>query len=297
MKNIARYVFVFVLFLGVFTLWSDQEAIETTHLTVHDLTNTLSSQELKAQAAQLEELLSSIIAFWDISDTEWGQGKIDVDLDEPAPGMPYFTVFEMQKKGKIQVRLIHVVGFKEKPMELAHKMIHALFPQEDKLIRNMMGIPVEMRFGNPLSFPLCGFSVHAWVLAQRRAGRFIHIKDLGTEHEDWGMAFKDGLPVVNDPALQHLSYAIAGSFGDYLLQIYGPKALKLFYKLSLAKPRPWEDSFGKTADALETEWLAWITGQEKALEKDVQYLEGLIKADPAKARFKAEKQAEDRKPK
>ena len=65
---------------------------------------------------------------------------------------------------------------------MVHKLTHALFPTEDKLIRNMMGIPTELRFGNPCSFPMCGYDPDAWVTAIRRTGSYIPLDGLGEAH-------------------------------------------------------------------------------------------------------------------
>jgi hypothetical protein len=36
----------------------------------------------------------------------------------------------------------------------------------------MMGEASEIRFGNPLSFPMCGFNKDEWVMAILQAGSF-----------------------------------------------------------------------------------------------------------------------------
>ena len=274
---------------------ADRLSTETAHLVVKDLTGTLSAVDLSKYAATLEELFVKISDFWKIEYNVNTNGKVAVALDEPEKGTPYFTVSEIIKDGKKSIHSIHIMGTKGQPMELAHKITHTLFPQEDKLIRNLMGIPVEMRFGNPLSFPLCGYSPHAWVLAMQETGLYAPLSKLGKAHEDWGMAFKNGLPVVTDQVRQHTSYATAGSFGDYLQTVYGAEKIKAFYKLSNKKDRPFSDVFGITLEKLEADWLTFLKSKQKELSSDTAFLVKLLKANPAKARFAAEKSKTEKK--
>jgi len=67
-----------------------------------------------------------------------------------------------------RVRVVRVFGVGNEPQMVHHKLTHAVFPTPDKLIRNMMGIPMEARFGNPLTFPMCGGRADDWALALRR---------------------------------------------------------------------------------------------------------------------------------
>ena len=82
------------------------------------------------------------------------------------------------------------------------------------------------------------------MLALKRTGSYIPIKELKEEHEDWGMSFKGKMPVVTDRKRQHASYIEAGSFGQFLLKKYGTEKMKAFYRRSMRQKRPWQDIFG-----------------------------------------------------
>ena len=128
---------------------------------------------------------------------------------------------------------------------MAHKLTSAVFPQKDKLIRNMMGILTEAQVGNPLAFPMCGFSSDEWVLAILEKRSYIPLNELGPDHESWGMKDAGGGKLsILDKAKQHKAYAETGSFGNYLFQTYGINKIKQFQRLSHEKDRPWQDVFG-----------------------------------------------------
>ena len=98
---------------------------------------------------------------------------------------------------------------------MAHKLTSAVFPQKDKLIRNLMGILTEAQVGNPLTFPMCGFSSNEWVLALLETKSYLPLSELGPDHESWGM--KDaggGKLLILDKAKQHKAYAGNGVFWE-----------------------------------------------------------------------------------
>ena len=128
---------------------------------------------------------------------------------------------------------------------MAHKLTSAVFPQKDKLIRNIMGILSEAHVGNPATFPMCGYSSDDWVLALLKSDSYIPLGELGPDHESWGMRDDGGGKLsILDKARQHRAYAEAGSFGNYLFQTHGISKIKQLHRLSQEKSRPWQDVFG-----------------------------------------------------
>jgi hypothetical protein len=186
----------------------------------------------------------------------------------------------MEKGAGRMIRTVRVFGADGEPQMMVQKIGHAVFPQQDKLVRNMMGIPMEIKFGNRLSFPACGFSIDAWVLALREVNAYIPLARLGPGHESWGMSSRGGLPVVTDQAKQHVTYAEAGSFGDHLLRTYGIAKLKAFNSLSRSGTRPWLEVFKLPLDALEQDWNQALQKREA---KDVPLLVRLLKQNPSDA--------------
>lgn len=118
-----------------------------------------------------------------------------------------------------------------------------------------MGEASERKFGNRLSFPMCGADIDDWMAALLRTGSYIPLAQFGFKHEDWGMAAVNNAPVVNDRKKQHISYIQAGSFGRFLLEEFGVEKMKAFYRRADGKQRPWQEVFGLTLDELESRWL------------------------------------------
>ena len=263
-------------------------SVETAHLVVDDVERQLSAAELERFAADAERAYLRAAELWSAPERA---GKVVVELHREQRGAS-FSVFRVEngKQGRRSVVSVHGVT---SPQELVHKLTHALFPTEDKLIRNMMGIPTELRFGNPRSFPMCGFGPDAWVRALRRAGSYLPLAGLGKAHEDWGMTFEGGMPVVLDRARQHASYAEAGSFGDFLLRRFGAGKVKAFVRAAREQERPWRQSFGLDLRDLEAEWLRSLEAGGAA-EKDVQLLTALWNDNPRTACTRAAETAAGR---
>jgi len=216
--------------------------IETAHLIFEDVDQQLSAEQLQRFSSDTEVTFKNLIDFWALGDRVGQQGKIKLELHQQE-GRNAFSVFGFEKTSEGRRRVVSVHGI-DSPKEMFHKLAHALFPTGDKLIRNMIGIPMEARFGNLLSFPMCGFNTDSWVLALKRTGSYIPIKELREEHEDWGMSFKGKAPVVTDRKRQHASCIESGSFGQFLLKKYGTEKVKAFYRRSMGQKRPWQDIFG-----------------------------------------------------
>lgn len=188
------------------------------------------------------------------------------------------------------MRVVGVFGTDGSPQMMAHKLTSAIFPQKDKLIRNLMGILAEAQVGNPLTFPMCGFSSDDWVLALLKTKSYIPLNELGPDHESWGMKDAGGGRLsIHDKAKQHKAYAETGSFGNFLFQAYGVSKIKQFHRLSGEKDRPWQDVFRIGMQELEANWLKILTANEKTTEEHISTVSNLIKRNPGTACAEAQK--------
>jgi|GEM_PF-486647 hypothetical protein len=282
-----------LLFIGL-TGPGFSTALETTDFVVRDLTGQLSDEQVRRLTNGAEEKLAKIVNFWDVDSGVGQMGKIRLEFAKPR-GETYATVFLMMKDGPDKVRVVRIYGVTEEPEMVAHKLTHAIFPTGDKLVRNMMGIPMEVRFGNPLTFPMCGFTHDDWVRVFHRNNSAIPLSALGPDHEQWGMTTRDGVPVVLDKARQHTMYAESGSFGAFLLKTYGPEKVKRFYNQSKGMKRPWADVFGSSLEELETKWYQSLDSSQKPDGGATKVLLKLVRDDPAKACAEAQELAGSKK--
>jgi len=263
--------------------------LETLHLIVSDGTKTLSPEQLKSLAGQAQAMLENILGFWSANPGIDRFGKIRVIFDKPRRDV-YSSVFYWDTKGGKKTRVVGVFGTEGKPQMMAHKLTSAIFPQKDKLIRNMMGILTEVQVGNPLTFPMCGFDNDDWVLALLKSKLYIPIDQLGPDHESWGMKDEgEGRLKITDKAKQHKGYAESGSFGTYLFQTYGINKIKQFNKLSHEKDRPWKDVFQVGLKELEAHWINTLRVQEKTREENVSLLLKLLDRNPDTACMECQK--------
>jgi len=167
---------------------------------------------------------------------------------------------------------------------LAHKLTSAVFPQSDKLIRNLMGILTESQVGNSSTFPMCGFSADEWVLALMELKALIPLAELGPDHESWGMKDEGGGRLrIFDKAKQHTAYAETGSFANYLWHTFGIKKIKQLQRFSQEKERPFQEVFGSTLQELEKNWLASLRKDDRISVERVQTLKKLFENDPQTA--------------
>jgi hypothetical protein len=256
--------------------------VETSTLIMRDATGGMPPKTFEALAKTVDRTLGEVLEFWstDPRTEEWG--KIVVEFENPLQ-KTNSSVFLWGKDKGAKVRIVRVYGGGEHPHLLAHKLTSAVFPNSDKLIRNMMGEASEKRFGNPVSFPMCGCTTDEWVLAFQRIGAYVPLTKIGTEHGDWGMEMEDGVPRVTDRARQHACYAEAGSFGEYLLETYGTEKMKQFNRLSSKTPRPWQDAFGSALEKLEADWLESVKSKGRGHEERVTPLVTLLRKNPANA--------------
>ncbi len=263
--------------------------LETSHLIVSDATGKLSNEQLKRLADHAQETLNRILAFWSADPGIARFGKIRVLFDVPRRDV-YSSVFYWDKKGDQSIRIVRVFGTDGAPQMMAHKLTSAVFPQKDKLIRNMMGILTEAQVGNPLTFPMCGFGSDEWVLALLKTKSYIPLNELGPDHESWGMKDAGGGKLsIHDKAKQHKAYAETGSFGNYLFQAYGINRIKQFQRLSQEKDRPWQDVFGIGMQELEADWLKTLRTNEKTREENVSTVLKLFERNPGTACAEAQK--------
>lgn len=263
--------------------------LETPQLMVSDATGKLSKEQLKPLTDHAEETLKKVLAFWSADPGIARYGKIRVIFDAPRRDL-YSSVFYWGKKGEQRIRIVQVFGTDGTPQMLAHKLTSAVFPQKDKLIRNMMGILTETQVGNPLTFPMCGFSSDDWVWAFLKRKSYIPLSELGPDHESWGMKDAGGGKLsIHDKAKQHKAYAEAGSFANYLFSTYGINTIKQLHRLSHEKERPWEDVFRIGLQELEANWLKTLRANEKTREENASIVMELFERNPGTACAEAQK--------
>jgi hypothetical protein len=290
MIRIAIVLSMFVAGLLIPALSQGSEAtLETSHLIVSDTTGKLSNEQLKQLADNAQETLNRILGFWSVDPGIDRFGKIRIFFDPPRRDV-YSSVFYWDKKGNQSIRIVRVFGTDGAPQMMAHKLTSAVFPQKDKLIRNMMGILTEAQVGNPLTFPMCGFGSDDWVLVLLKTKSYIPLNELGPDHESWGMKDAGGGKLsIHDKAKQHKAYAETGSFGNYLFQTYGINKIKQFHRLSHEKDRPWQDVFGIGMQDLEANWLKTLRANEKTREENVSIVLKLFERNPGTACAEAQK--------
>ena len=267
--------------------------LETEDLIVVDATGRISDERLRELSVQVQDTLDKVLVFWSIDSAVNRFGKIRVIFDSPRRRGYYTAVVQLayREKGRA-FRAVRVYGYDRKPQEVAHKLTHALFMREDKLVRNMIGIATEERVGNPLSWPACGFVNDEWVLALLRIEAYIPLSELGPDHESWGMrADRDGMPYVVDRSKQSRAYAEAGSFGSYLVRTYGTAKLKQFYDMTGRATRPWHEVFGTGLQKLEADWLKTLQTGGRGTSDTVVTLSRLFEQDPSAACLQAQRLA------
>ncbi len=285
----AGFAAAVLLLVGVWAapLCAADGPVNTRDLVVSDASGTLATERLMALADQAQSAAERIAGFWSADAAAHG-GRIRVIFDRPARQGNYMSVFIMERSAE---RVVRVVGFDAPPQQMAHKLTSAIFPQADKLIRNMMGVATEVELGNRFSFPACGFAPDDWVRAFLKGGTYIPLAALGPDHESWGMRFAGGMPVIHDRSRQHRGYAEAGSLGAYVIAAYGVDKLKQFHQLSRLGARPWQSAFGAGVEEIEAAWLIALKSDPKASEEKTATLASLFAQNPNTACFEARKLA------
>ena len=288
-----RYIILVILFAVTFITglsWASDKTIETRYIIAKDGTGRLSDARLQELADQAQAALENILKFWSANADVEKLGKIKVVFDEPRRKIYYVSVFHWDMQGLRRVRAVRVFGCEERPQEMVHKLTTAVFPHNDKMIRNIMGVPTEEQLGNLLTFPNCGFPCDDWVLVFLKIKSYIPLDQLGPGHEAWGMQTSpDGFPSVFDRSRQSRAYAQAGSFGSYLIRTYGIDKMKKFYALSEKKDRPWQEVFGLTLQDLEKNWLKDLNALESKKAQNISKLSVLFEENPNRACLRAQK--------
>jgi len=261
---------------------------ENERLVIRHITGDIPSEKFEKLVSKVDLTLTKILRFWSNEPRIRQFGKIVVEFDSSDSKSNYSFFFFRRENGQ-RVRVVRVSGGDEHPHHLAHKLTSAVFPNPDKLIRNMMGEASEIRFGNPLSFPMCGFDNDCWVIALSQAGFYTPLAKIGPDHSDWGMEIQNNVvPKVKDRARQHACYAEAGSFGEFLITTYGIEKMKRFNLQSINKPRPWKDVFGIDLEQLEANWLEAVRLKSREKEQKISILVKLLKDNPSTACFSAQ---------
>lgn len=290
-RDAGRWALAVLAALVVCPLAGTEKTIETPALLVSDGTGSLPDAELARLADQGAETLRRVLAFWSADAGTGRLGKIRLVFDHPRREV-YSSVLYWETAGGTRTRVVRVHGFASGPQMMAHKLTSAVFPNEDKLVRNMMGVTAESRVGNPLTFPMCGFASDDWVLTFSRERSLVPLEALGPDHASWGMDDSgEGKLSITDKARQHVAYAIAGSLGGYLAERFGIEKLKAFHRMSHQRTRPWREVFGKDAAALEADWLATVRATETSRGKTIGLLAGLVRKDAGTACAQAQKAA------
>jgi hypothetical protein len=288
---LSGLVFYFV-FLGIPETGA---TVETERLIFRDITGNMPQERFEKLVSRVDSTLTEVIEFWSAEPGIKEIGKIIVEFDRPLRGnVPASFVVYRKESGK-EVRVVKVFGGNEYPHQLAHKLTSAVFRHPDMLVRNMMGEASEMRFGNPLSFPACGFNKDEWVMALLQTGSFVPIAKMGTEQSDWGKEIVDEIPTVKERVKQHTYYLEAGSFGEFLINTYGIEKMKQFYRLSRNKSRPWKEVFGTDLEQLEAKWLEAIKIGSRDKMGNVSTLTKLWNKNPVNACYSAQDLAEGKR--
>jgi hypothetical protein len=288
---LSGLVFYFV-FLGIPETGA---TVETERLIFRDITGNMPQERFEKLVSRVDSTLTEVIEFWSAEPGIKEIGKIIVEFDRPLRGnVPASFVVYRKESGK-EVRVVKVFGGNEYPHQLAHKLTSAVFRHPDMLVRNMMGEASEMRFGNPQSFPACGFNKDEWVMALLQTGSFVPIAKMGTEQSDWGKEIVDEVPTVKERVKQHTYYLEAGSFGEFLINTYGIEKMKQFYRLSRNKSRPWKEVFGTDLEQLEAKWLEAIKIGSRDKMGNVSTLTKLWNKNPVNACYSAQDLAEGKR--
>jgi hypothetical protein len=258
------------------------QAVQTQQLTVSGAPGVVSYARLQELAELAEQTLGEILQAWQFRARVGRFGKIRLVFDRPIRETRTSIFFWSREEGD-RVRIVRVFGAQGQPYGLAHKLTHAVFPSRDKLIRNMMGIYSENRFGSRKSFPMCGHQNDHWVRALIRLGSYIPLASLGPDHGDWGMEFRNQRPFVSDRARQHAAYVESGSFGEYLIKTHGIKRMKRLCRLARDGGRAWQEVYGLSLKELEAAWLGQLKASRQVNSKEVAALMDLLKDNPRTA--------------
>jgi hypothetical protein len=265
-----------MLFLALAASPGKGATVENARLIVRDATGRISPEKFEPLAKSVDATFAEVLRFWMTGPRIVEFGKIIVQFEPGRPGGNTSFFYWGSEQGR-KVRIVRVFGGEGRPEMLAHKLTSAVFPNPDKLIRNMMGETSEDRFGNPMTFPACGFDKGEWIMALIQTGRYLPLARLGKDHADWGMEIVNNAPHATDRAKQHAAYLEAGSFGVYLVDSRGVEPMKRLNMLAKNGIRPWNEVYGEEVDVLEAKWLAGLRGRFPDTSLRISALIGLLK--------------------
>jgi hypothetical protein len=285
--SVAIVILSILLSIGVLAAAKDGTTVETPRLIAQNKAGILSQEKLELLVQEADKTLLEILKIWSIKPMILKFGKIRLEVTPPPVKNASGALFYLSKESGHKVRTVRLYGVEGQPRGMAHKLTHAIFPHKDKLIRNMMGIYSEKLFGNPYSFPMCGFSSDTWSQVLLKLNSMVPLARLGPDHLDWGMKFQGKKPIVIDQKRRHSAYAEAGSFGEYLIRTYGTNNVKKFYRMSRTIERPWKEAFELSLEELEAGWIRHLNSQLESNAKDVAPLQRLMKKNPNTACTKA----------
>ena len=290
MKNAIGSIICTFFLLVAPLLHASNLKLETSDLISSDSTGNISDERLRDLSNHAQESFNKVLAFWSVDSGAARYGKIRVIFDTPRRRDYYTSIVDLayRESGR-RIRAVRVFGYERSPEELVHKLTHALFLNQDKLIRNMLGVATEEQVGNPLSWPACGFKSDEWVRAFLTTDTYIPLIELGPDHESWGMKIdRNGFPSASDRSRQSRAYAEAGSFGSYLIRTYGIDKVKQFHDLASHKERPWQEIFGIGMQELEGNWLNALKANKKISSENVSTLSILFERNPNSACLSAQ---------
>ena len=67
------------------------------------------------------------------------------------------------------------------------------------------------------------------------------------------------------------------------METYGVDKMKQFNRLSSTKPRPWEETFGRSLEKLESDWLEVVKSKSRGTEDRITILVKLLQKNPVTA--------------
>ena len=277
-----------IVALLTFSLCGIALAAPLSQVPVTDLTHRMTPEAYASFANTARLSLQRVAEYWNVDLNAALSEPISIEFMASSGHLPTSLFFFRAENNK-KVKVVRVIGAAESPRQFAHKLTSALFPHQDKLIRNMMGEVAERDLGNRASFPACSKSADEWVAVLINTGSYIPLSQIGTDHADWGMAIINNLPVIRDRKRQHVRYAEAGSFGQYLVDRFGKtKMIEFYWQAKNPSHRPWQEVFGLPLEELEQQWLAQVNQRAAASPETIATLASIWRSNPQTACYQAQ---------
>lgn len=225
---------------------TDFDSYSSEHFNYYAPVGYMTAEEMDVYMNHAENSCDSILRFLDLESTVSFDSKFDIYLID-SDGISYcsetYMVIYDYKSGLDHTvhEMVHAIDFALFSMwmekgEEPHPDIISNFFWEQKAVF------AEEVIGPGFAFPNFALPVNAYVYAQYRDDTLETLVDLNS---------MEGL-MDSDIEASMTRYLIAGSFGRYLYETYGPDHYKEFYL------HGYEGATGKTLQSLETEWLEWV---------------------------------------